>query len=84
MFQPIRISVCYWKEKVAGSHSDQKLPTFFEEKCCGGHDIYGLPSEEYPGCVKVSRIRGPRVPITPQASANQNVTINILRENPAY
>ncbi|KAK7475220.1 hypothetical protein BaRGS_00033524 [Batillaria attramentaria] len=59
--QPVRITVCYWREKDQGSHSADKLPTFFDEKCCGGYDIYGLPSEEYPGCVKLCLHHGPTI-----------------------
>ncbi|KAK7088210.1 hypothetical protein V1264_022150 [Littorina saxatilis] len=59
--QPVRISVCYWKESSQNSHSYKKLPTFFEEKCCAGHAIYGLPSEEYPGCVKLCLHHGPEI-----------------------
>ncbi|KAL8600682.1 hypothetical protein ACOMHN_006748 [Nucella lapillus] len=59
--QPVRISVCYWKEKEAGCHSDQKVPTFFDEASCGGHDVYGLPCDEYPECVKVCLHHGPDI-----------------------
>nr|XP_036864301.1 peroxisomal sarcosine oxidase isoform X3 [Manis javanica] len=53
--QTLRINVCYWQEKVPGSYSvSQAFP------CLLGlglsltpYHIYGLPSGEYPGLMKV-------------------------------
>uniref|UniRef100_A0A4W4HTU8 Peroxisomal sarcosine oxidase n=1 Tax=Electrophorus electricus TaxID=8005 RepID=A0A4W4HTU8_ELEEL len=54
---PLRvlINVCYWKEKVPGSYSIRnRFPCFIQlEPKEAEHDIYGLPSNEYPGLMKV-------------------------------
>ncbi|XP_037340514.1 peroxisomal sarcosine oxidase isoform X2 [Pungitius pungitius] len=51
----VKINVCYWKEKVPGSYNvKQRFPCFllteFEETKV---EIYGLPSNEYPGLMKI-------------------------------
>ncbi|XP_001504242.2 peroxisomal sarcosine oxidase [Equus quagga] len=53
--QTLRISVCYWREKVPGSYSvSQGFPCFLGLGLnLAPHHIYGLPSGEYPGLVKV-------------------------------
>lgn len=53
--QVLKINVCYWKEKVPGSYSVQHgFPCFVQAKCPEApHHIYGLPSNEYPGLMKV-------------------------------
>jgi sarcosine oxidase/L-pipecolate oxidase len=53
----LKINVCYWKEKVPGSyHVQQRFPAFLQVECPEGkHHIYGLPSNEYPGLMKVRR-----------------------------
>uniref|UniRef100_A0AAY4DSR6 Peroxisomal sarcosine oxidase n=1 Tax=Denticeps clupeoides TaxID=299321 RepID=A0AAY4DSR6_9TELE len=53
--QVLKINVCYWKEKVAGSYSvNRRFPCFIQlESQEASHDIYGLPSNEYPGLMKV-------------------------------
>uniref|UniRef100_A0A3Q4MFG1 Pipecolic acid oxidase n=1 Tax=Neolamprologus brichardi TaxID=32507 RepID=A0A3Q4MFG1_NEOBR len=51
----LKINVCYWKEKVPGSYSmEQRFPCFIQTECLESKvDIYGLPSNEYPGLMKV-------------------------------
>ncbi|XP_068833949.1 peroxisomal sarcosine oxidase [Capricornis sumatraensis] len=53
--QTLRINVCYWQEKVAGSYSvAQAFPCFVGlGLSLAPHHIYGLPSREYPGLMKV-------------------------------
>ncbi|XP_053131228.1 peroxisomal sarcosine oxidase isoform X1 [Hemicordylus capensis] len=55
--QPLRISVCYWKAKGQGHGSHRSLeqfPCFLSAGLSGhAHDVYGLPSDEYPGLVKI-------------------------------
>ncbi len=53
--QVVKINVCYWKEKIPGTYSvGQSFPCFIEmEPKEGEYDIYGLPSNEYPGLMKV-------------------------------
>lgn len=54
--QVVKINVCYWKEKIPGTYSvGQRFPCFIQmEPKEGEYDIYGLPSNEYPGLMKVS------------------------------
>uniref|UniRef100_A0A3P8QSF5 Peroxisomal sarcosine oxidase n=1 Tax=Astatotilapia calliptera TaxID=8154 RepID=A0A3P8QSF5_ASTCA len=51
----VKINVCYWKEKVPGSYSmKQRFPCFVQTECLESKvHIYGLPSNEYPGLMKV-------------------------------
>lgn len=51
----VKINVCYWKEKVPGTYDvKQRFPCFLltEGEETNEH-IYGLPSNEYPGLVKI-------------------------------
>lgn len=55
LLQVSKINVCYWKEKVPGTYGvKQRFPCFVLTE---GRDfkehIYGLPSDEYPGLMKV-------------------------------
>lgn len=66
MFQVNRVKVCYWREKVPGTYSaDKRFPCFIltEGDESAAH-IYGLPSHEYPGLVKV----GPALPLPVRAA----------------
>lgn len=52
----LKINVCYWKEKTPGSyHVRNRFPCFLMTSSEEANDvhIYGLPSNEYPGLVKV-------------------------------
>ncbi|XP_054857229.1 peroxisomal sarcosine oxidase [Eublepharis macularius] len=53
--QPLRIQVCYWRAKGPSAHSHlEKFPCFLGINLNQEvHDIYGLPSGEYPGLVKI-------------------------------
>lgn len=53
--QTLRINVCYWREKVPGSYgASQAFPCFLGlDLNLAPHHIYGLPSGEYPGLMKV-------------------------------
>ncbi|NXE09723.1 SOX oxidase, partial [Lophotis ruficrista] len=53
--QPLRIDVCYWREKEPRSAgADRTDPCFLTMGLSQSpHDIYGLPALEYPGLVKV-------------------------------
>lgn len=55
-FKTLRINVCYWREKVPGSYGvSQAFPCFLGlDLRLAPHHIYGLPSDEYPGLMKVS------------------------------
>ncbi|CAL8360195.1 unnamed protein product [Merluccius merluccius] len=51
----LKINVYYWKEKDPGCYSLQnRFPCFLQIECPEAeHLIYGLPSNEYPGLMKV-------------------------------
>ncbi|XP_045580625.1 peroxisomal sarcosine oxidase isoform X1 [Salmo salar] len=53
--QVIKINVCYWREKIPGSYNVQhRFPCFIQlESEEAKHHIYGLPSNEYPGLMKI-------------------------------
>ncbi|XP_030633638.1 peroxisomal sarcosine oxidase [Chanos chanos] len=53
--QVVKINVCYWGEKVPGSyHISRRFPCFVQvESKESKHHIYGFPSNEYPGLMKV-------------------------------
>ncbi|NXL01954.1 SOX oxidase, partial [Mesembrinibis cayennensis] len=53
--QPLRIDVCYWREKEPGSPRPSRAsPCFMALGLSRApHGIYGLPALEYPGLVKV-------------------------------
>nr|XP_030143683.3 peroxisomal sarcosine oxidase [Taeniopygia guttata] len=58
--QPLRIDVCYWREKQAGSAGLGSVsPCFLTLGLSQApHGIYGLPSIEYPGLMKVCHHHG--------------------------
>ncbi|XP_075576179.1 peroxisomal sarcosine oxidase [Pelecanus crispus] len=53
--QPLRINVCYWREREPGSPSAGRTsPCFMAVGLSQApHGVYGLPALEYPGLVKV-------------------------------
>ncbi|XP_041349375.1 peroxisomal sarcosine oxidase-like [Gigantopelta aegis] len=57
-----KILVMYWKEKTRGSYSvDENCPVFSYTPRHATAVIYGLPSDEYPGLVKVCLHHGPEI-----------------------
>lgn len=65
-FKTLRINVCYWREKVPGSYGvSRAFPCFLGLGLSAApHHIYGLPSGEYPGLMKVSG-KAQREPVGP-------------------
>ncbi|XP_060597744.1 peroxisomal sarcosine oxidase-like [Ruditapes philippinarum] len=59
--EPLKITVCYWEEKNGKHFSIENFPTFMSESGTGNNTIYGLPSEEYPGLVKICLHHGPAI-----------------------
>ncbi|XP_029986073.1 peroxisomal sarcosine oxidase [Sphaeramia orbicularis] len=51
----VKINVCYWKEKCPGTYAvTKRFPCFLVTECEESKDdIYGLPSNEYPGLMKI-------------------------------
>ncbi|XP_066492443.1 peroxisomal sarcosine oxidase [Tiliqua scincoides] len=83
--QPLRISVCYWKVKDHDQNrvaALERLPCFLAIKLSGeGHDIYGLPVDEYPGLVKICYHNGiPVDPDKPDQLSQTSADIQILEE----
>ncbi|GFO32704.1 peroxisomal sarcosine oxidase [Plakobranchus ocellatus] len=78
--KPQRISVCYWRERESGSHSPQKLPTFLDDRCCDGHCIYGIPSLEYPGHVKLCLHYGPEIDAELRDVPNTDYVLRLLKD----
>ncbi|NXB01026.1 SOX oxidase, partial [Cnemophilus loriae] len=54
--QPLRIDICYWREKQPGSGVSPCFLTLGLSQV--PHGIYGLPSIEYPGLMKVCHHHG--------------------------
>ncbi|KAM4590117.1 peroxisomal sarcosine oxidase isoform 2-T2 [Fundulus diaphanus] len=52
----VKINVCYWKERAPGTYDvKQRFPCFLvTESVETKEHIYGLPSNEYPGLVKLT------------------------------
>lgn len=51
----VKINVCYWREKVPGSYDVRnRFPCFSRQEGPEPDQIvYGMPSNEYPGLMKV-------------------------------
>ncbi|XP_065503542.1 peroxisomal sarcosine oxidase isoform X2 [Caloenas nicobarica] len=64
--QPLRIDVCYWREKEPGTPGTGRAsPCFIALGLSQApHSIYGLPALEYPGLVKVCYHHGS--PVDPE------------------
>ncbi|NXM35506.1 SOX oxidase, partial [Oxyruncus cristatus] len=58
--QPLRIDVCYWREKeLKNTNKGRVSPCFLTRGLSQApHGIYGLPALEYPGMVKVCQHHG--------------------------
>ncbi|KAL3857562.1 hypothetical protein ACJMK2_012213 [Sinanodonta woodiana] len=78
--QPVRISVCYWKEKTPGQHSADKFPVFLMEGGGGDFTIYGLPAQEYPGLVKICLHNGPRIDPDDRDTVNNNWVMDSIQQ----
>ncbi|XP_030648708.1 peroxisomal sarcosine oxidase isoform X1 [Chanos chanos] len=49
----VKINVCYWKERVPGTYGIETHFPCFVQTGAAQYQIYGLPSNEYPGLVKI-------------------------------
>ncbi|TKS81515.1 Peroxisomal sarcosine oxidase [Collichthys lucidus] len=77
----VKINVCYWKEKVPGSYSvKRRFPCFLltEGEEAKEH-IYGLPSNEYPGLVKICYHMGSETDPDQRDKQTDRSDIEILR-----
>uniref|UniRef100_A0A914WNU7 Sarcosine oxidasee (formaldehyde-forming) n=1 Tax=Plectus sambesii TaxID=2011161 RepID=A0A914WNU7_9BILA len=65
----VGIAVTYWREKVAGQSG---VPNFSHTF---GYDIYGFPSYEYPGLVKLLYHGGPEIDVEERDRTDQKDSI---------
>ncbi|XP_046891742.1 peroxisomal sarcosine oxidase [Hypomesus transpacificus] len=79
--QVFKINVCYWKEKVPGSYSiHRRFPCFIQvESEESNHHIYGLPSNEYPGLMKLCYHIGPEIEPDERDRQTDREDIDILQ-----
>ncbi|KAM8904789.1 peroxisomal sarcosine oxidase [Spinachia spinachia] len=77
----VKINVCYWKEKVPGSYNvKQRFPCFLLTEFEGTKvEIYGLPSNEYPGLMKICYHGGSETDPDQRDKPTNNSDINILQ-----
>nr|XP_046244066.1 peroxisomal sarcosine oxidase [Scatophagus argus] len=76
-----KINVCYWKEKVPGSYNiKQRFPCFLltEGEELTEH-VYGLPSNEYPGLMKICYHRGSKTDPDQRDKQTDRSDIDILQ-----
>ncbi|XP_041348131.1 peroxisomal sarcosine oxidase-like [Gigantopelta aegis] len=78
--KPTRINVYYWKELECGSHSAGKFRPFVEVKCCEPHYVYGLPSDEYPGHVKICFSYGPEIDPENRDSVDDSWCLGVMKK----
>ncbi|XP_048738574.2 peroxisomal sarcosine oxidase-like [Ostrea edulis] len=76
----LRINVLYWKEKVSGQYGVDKFPVFLQENAISGFTVYGLPSAEYPGLVKICLHWGPEVDPDTRDKADDTWVINTMKK----
>ncbi|KAI4886517.1 hypothetical protein NFI96_024885 [Prochilodus magdalenae] len=77
----VKINVCYWKEKVPGSYSvNKRFPCFIQlEPKEAEHDIYGLPSNEYPGLMKLCYHMGSKTDPDERDQQTDRSDVDMLR-----
>ncbi|XP_059187860.1 peroxisomal sarcosine oxidase [Centropristis striata] len=77
----VKINVCYWKEKAPGSYDvKRRFPCFLltEGEEAQEH-IYGLPSNEYPGLVKICYHMGSKTDPDQRDQQTDRSDIDILQ-----
>ncbi|XP_041796914.1 peroxisomal sarcosine oxidase [Chelmon rostratus] len=77
----VKINVCYWKEKVPETYSvKQPFPCFLlTEGEESNEHIYGLPSNEYPGLVKICYHMGSKTDPDQRDKQTDRTDIDILQ-----
>ncbi|XP_057694812.1 peroxisomal sarcosine oxidase isoform X2 [Corythoichthys intestinalis] len=77
----VRINVCYWKEKIPDSYNVKKrFPCFILTEGEEAKDhIYGLPSNEYPGLMKICYHNGSKTDPDQRDMQTDASDIDILR-----
>ncbi|KXJ28960.1 peroxisomal sarcosine oxidase [Exaiptasia diaphana] len=51
--KPVQAPFLYWKVKQPGAYDFTKFPIFYDVSTSDGRYVYGLPSFEYPGLIKL-------------------------------
>ncbi|XP_061917984.1 peroxisomal sarcosine oxidase [Entelurus aequoreus] len=79
--QVVKINVCYWKEKIADTyHVKKRFPCFLLSEGEEAKDhIYGLPSNEYPGLMKICYHSGSQTDPDQRDKQTDKSEIDILR-----
>ncbi|XP_061683994.1 peroxisomal sarcosine oxidase isoform X2 [Syngnathoides biaculeatus] len=82
----VRINVCYWKEKVPDLyHVNKRFPCFLLTEGEGVKDhIYGFPSNEYPGLIKICYHNGSETDPDQRDKKTDCADIDILRRYIAH
>uniref|UniRef100_A0A668AZP7 Peroxisomal sarcosine oxidase n=1 Tax=Myripristis murdjan TaxID=586833 RepID=A0A668AZP7_9TELE len=77
----VRINVCYWKEKQPGLYNvKRRFPCFLHTGSKEARDhIYGLPSNEYPGLIKICYHNGSETDPDKRDRQTDRSDIDILR-----
>ncbi|XP_075760649.1 peroxisomal sarcosine oxidase isoform X2 [Pelodiscus sinensis] len=81
--QTLRINICYWPEKVPGAYGlSAHFPCFLALRTSQAqHHIFGLPSSEYPGLVKICYHWGsPADPEERDRAPEASADVQILRD----
>ncbi|XP_077422303.1 peroxisomal sarcosine oxidase [Vanacampus margaritifer] len=78
--QVVKINVCYWKEKIPESyHVKKRFPCFLLTEGQAKDHIYGLPSNEYPGLMKICYHNGSETDPDQRDKQTDRADIDILR-----
>ncbi|XP_077466739.1 peroxisomal sarcosine oxidase isoform X1 [Stigmatopora argus] len=77
----VKINVCYWKEKIPDSYNVKKcFPCFILTEGEEAKDhIYGLPSNEYPGLMKICYHNGSKTDPDQRDMQTGRADVDILR-----
>ncbi|XP_065937101.1 peroxisomal sarcosine oxidase [Magallana gigas] len=75
----LRINVLYWRERVPGGYGADRFPVFLQENAVDNYAVYGLPSEEYPGLVKICLHWGPEVDPDSRDKADDSWVIDKMK-----
>ncbi|XP_077398150.1 peroxisomal sarcosine oxidase [Festucalex cinctus] len=76
----VKINVCYWKEKIPESyHVKKRFPCFLLTEGQFQDHIYGLPSNEYPGLMKICYHNGSATEPDQRDKQTDAADVDILR-----
>ncbi|XP_023824667.1 peroxisomal sarcosine oxidase-like [Salvelinus sp. IW2-2015] len=80
--QVVKINVCYWKEKVPGTYDiSSRFPCFVQLGVEGSqYHFYGLPSNEYPGLMKICYHMGSETEPDERDRQTDRTDVNLLSQ----